>query len=53
MTSEKSINQLTSYMEQILLETLTVTQLIKKFPAFYENQRLIIVFTRSRYWSLS
>jgi hypothetical protein len=36
-----------------LLEKLIVTQLVKKFPAFYGTWRFITVFTRARHWSLS
>jgi hypothetical protein len=36
-----------------VLEKLTVTQLLKKFTAFYGTRRFITVFTRSRHWSLS
>jgi hypothetical protein len=36
-----------------LLEKLTVTQLVKTFPAFYGSRRYIIIFTRAHYWSLS
>jgi hypothetical protein len=36
-----------------LLEKLTVTHLIKKFPAFYWTRRVITVFTRASHWSLS
>jgi hypothetical protein len=32
----------------VLLEKLTVTQLVKKFPAVYETLRFITVFTRAR-----
>jgi hypothetical protein len=35
-----------------VLETLAVTQLINKFPAFYGNRRSITVFTTARHWSL-
>jgi hypothetical protein len=38
---------------RIFLEKLTVAQLIKKFPTFYETRKFIIVFTRARHWSLS
>lgn len=31
---------------------LTVTQLLKKLPAFYETQRFIIMFTKTYHWSL-
>jgi hypothetical protein len=30
-----------------------LTQLLKKFPAFYGTKRFIAVFTRARHWSLS
>jgi len=36
-----------------LLEKLTGTQLVKKFPAFYGNQRLINTFTRACHLFLS
>jgi len=36
-----------------LLETLTGSQLIKKFPAFYGTRRFITVFTSARHLSLS
>jgi regulator of sirC expression with transglutaminase-like and TPR domain len=36
-----------------VLGTLTVTQLVKKFPTFYGTQRLITMFTRAHHWSLS
>jgi len=38
---------------RVILEKLMVTQLVKKFPASYENRRFITVFTRGRHWSLS
>jgi hypothetical protein len=38
---------------RVILEKLTVAQLIKKFPTFYGIQRFITVFTRARHWSLS
>jgi len=38
---------------RVLLEKLTVTQLVKKFPAFHRRQRFITVFTTVRHWSLS
>jgi hypothetical protein len=37
----------------LLLEKLTVTRLVKKFPAFYGTLRFTIVFTIARHWSLS
>jgi hypothetical protein len=36
-----------------LLEKLTVFQLVKKFPTFYETGRFINAFTSARYLSLS
>jgi hypothetical protein len=38
---------------RVLLEKLTVTQLVKKFPTFYGIQTFITVFTRPRYLPLS
>jgi hypothetical protein len=37
---------------RVLLDKLTVTQLVKKLPAFYGNRRFITVFTTARHWSL-
>jgi hypothetical protein len=37
---------------RVLLEKLTVTQLVKKFLAFYGTRRLTTVFTTARHWSL-
>jgi len=48
--------RLTNYLtpwNRILLEKLLVTQLVKKFPAFYGIRKFITVFTRVRHWSLS
>jgi hypothetical protein len=36
-----------------VLEKLTVTQLVTKFPAFFLTTSFIIVFTGARHWSLS
>jgi len=38
---------------RFLVEKLTVTQLVKKFPTFYGSQRFITVFTRACHWTLS
>jgi hypothetical protein len=38
---------------RVLLEKLTVTQLVKIFLACYGTQTFIPVFTTARYWSLS
>jgi hypothetical protein len=45
--------EVTNYMEQRLFEKLTVTQIVKKFPAFYENQKFITECTTARHWILS
>jgi len=37
---------------RVLLEKLIFIQLLKKFPAFYGNQRFITMFTRVHQWSL-
>jgi len=37
----------------VLLEKLTVFQLVKKFPAFYGTRRFITAFTSARHLSLS
>jgi len=36
-----------------LLEKLIGSQLVKKFPAFYETRKLITAITSARYFSLS
>jgi hypothetical protein len=36
-----------------LLEKLTVSQVVKEFPAFYGTQRFIIAFTRGHNLSVS
>jgi hypothetical protein len=46
-------NNATNSMEQRPLEKLTVSQLVKKFPAFYGTRRFITAFTRARHLSLS
>ena len=43
---------LTSW-SRVLLEKLTGSQLVKKFPAFYGNRRFITAFTRACHLSLS
>jgi len=45
-------NEPTPY-SRILFEKLIVTQLVKKFPTFYETRKFIILFTRARHWSVS
>jgi hypothetical protein len=36
-----------------LLEMLTISQLVTKFPAFYGTRKIITAFTRVRHLSLS
>jgi len=38
---------------RVLLVKLTVTQLIKKFPALYGTRRFVTVFIGAHHWSLS
>jgi hypothetical protein len=38
---------------RVLLEKLTVAQLVNKFSAFYGTRMFITVFTRARHWSIS
>ena len=40
-------------LSRVLLENLTVSQLVKKFPAFYGTRRFITAFTSARHLSLS
>jgi len=40
-------------INQLNREALTVTQLVKKFPAFYRGRRFITLFTKACHWSLS
>jgi hypothetical protein len=40
-------------MNRVLLEELTVSQLVKKFPAFYGTAKFITAFTIARHLSLS
>jgi len=44
--------QLTPW-DRDLLENVTVTQRLKKFPAFNGTRRFITAFTRARHWFLS
>jgi hypothetical protein len=37
---------------RVLFDKLTVTQIVKKFSAFYGTRRFITVFTRTHHWSL-
>jgi hypothetical protein len=40
------------HWSRVLLEKLTVTQLAKKFPAFYRARMFITVLARTRHWSV-
>jgi hypothetical protein len=46
-------NSLLTPWSRAFLEKVTVTQLVKKFPAFYGTRRFITVFTGARHWSPS
>jgi hypothetical protein len=37
-------------LSSVLLEKLIGTQLLRTFPVFYQNRRLIAVFTTARHW---
>jgi hypothetical protein len=50
---ENTIKTKLTPCSRVLLERLRVTQLVKKFPAFYGNRRFITVFTRARLSLLS
>jgi len=41
------------HVERVLLEILTRSQLVKKFPAYYWTRRFITIFTSARHLSLS
>ena len=43
---------LLSPRSRVILEKLTGSQLVKKFPAFYGNRRFITAFTSVRHLSL-
>jgi hypothetical protein len=43
----------TNYMKQSPLWKLSVAYLVTIFPAFYGTGKSVIVFTKSRHWSLS
>jgi hypothetical protein len=45
-------NQTTNHVKQSVFEKLTVTQLIKKFPASYETRMFITVFTTASHRTL-
>jgi hypothetical protein len=38
---------------RVLLEKLIVSQLVKKFLAFYGSRKFITVFARARHWAVS
>jgi hypothetical protein len=40
-------------VNRILLDELTVSQLVREFPPFYGTRRFITMFRRTRHWSLS
>jgi len=44
---------LTNSMDEVLVQKPIVTQLVKKYPAFYAVRKLITFFTRERQSTLS
>jgi hypothetical protein len=46
-------NYLLTPRSRVLVEKLTGSQLVKKFPAFYGTRRFITTFTSARHLSLS
>jgi hypothetical protein len=46
------LTYLLTLWNRVLLENLTVLQLVKKFPAFYGTRRVITIFTSIRNLSL-
>ena len=54
---EGAFSTILSYLltpwSRVLLEKLTVLQLLKKIPAFYGTRRFITAFTSARHLSLS
>jgi hypothetical protein len=49
-TQKETIKYLTPW-SRVLLEKLTGSQLVKKFPAFYGTRRFITAFTRAHHLS--
>jgi hypothetical protein len=47
-----TINQPMNYMSRVLLENLTGSQLVNKYPVFYGTQRFITASTTTHYLSL-
>ena len=45
MASSPLLTHLLTPYSRVLLENLTVSQLVKKFPAFYGTRRFITAFT--------
>jgi hypothetical protein len=52
LSNYTSITNVTPW-SKVLLEKLTVPQLVKIFPAFYGNRRFITAFITSRHLSIS
>jgi hypothetical protein len=51
-SSSRRITELSKW-SRVLLEKMTVAQLVKKLLSFYGHLTFIAVFTRARHWSLS
>ena len=46
-------HQVRAPLSRVLLEKLTVSQMVKKFPAFYRTRKFITAFTSARHLPLS
>jgi len=51
--SNTKLHDLLTPCNRFLLENLTGSQLVKKFPAIYRNRRFITAFTSASYLPLS
>jgi hypothetical protein len=52
-TNTSLLTYLLAPWSRVLLEKITGSQLVKKFPAFYGTRRFITAFTSARHLSLS
>lgn len=53
MTVAKSAEELSTHWSRILLDNLTITPLVSKFPEFCETRKIITMYTKARHRSLS
>jgi hypothetical protein len=52
-TQKPGLQSFITPLNKVLIEKLTVTHLVKKYPAFHGIRRFITVFTTAHHWSLS